>query len=115
MQGRVKLHRPGTNADQRGFRLSYAVFSGYRRFSRLSVEAYEDNPVGYPESNNKKWMEMTRLVPSPRTTLGGDKMPDQRAMSRIHASVLRNCLIRNSITTEVTINYLELAISGGSQ
>lgn len=80
------------------FFLAIADFQGYR------VESYEDEPVGYLESNDKKGMEVTRIELSPCITFGGDKMPDQKAISRMHAGAHRNCFIRNSITAEVTIN-----------
>lgn len=80
------------------FFLAIADFQGYQ------VESYEDNPVGYLESNDKKGKEMTRIELSPRITFGGDKVPDQKAIVRIHTNAHKNCFIRNSITTEVTIN-----------
>lgn len=82
------------------FFLAIAEFQGYQ------VESYEDDPLGHLESNDKKGMEMTRIVLSPRITFGGDKLPDQKAISRIHANAHKNCFIRNSITAEVTINHL---------
>ncbi|MWJ27005.1 OsmC family peroxiredoxin [Halomonas sp. ZH2S] len=82
------------------FFLAIADFQGYQ------VESYEDDPVGHLESNDKKGLKITRIELSPRITFGGDKMPDQKAISRIHASAHKNCFIRNSITAEVTINHL---------
>ncbi|MCG6658449.1 OsmC family protein [Halomonas campisalis] len=82
------------------FFLAIADFQGYQ------VESYEDNPVGHLESNDKKGMEITRIVLSPRITFGGDKVPDHKAISRIHTNAHKNCFIRNSITAEVTINHL---------
>ncbi|RDB41969.1 OsmC family peroxiredoxin [Halomonas sp. DQ26W] len=82
------------------FFLAIAEFQGYQ------VESYEDDPVGHLESGDKKGMEMTRIELSPRITFGGDKMPDQKAISRIHANAHKNCFIRNSVTAEVTINHL---------
>ncbi|MGM0983405.1 MAG: OsmC family protein [Pseudomonadota bacterium] len=82
------------------FFLAIAEFQGYR------VESYEDDPVGHLESSNKKGLEITRIELSPRITFGGDKMPDENAISRIHANAHKSCFIRNSITAEVTINPL---------
>ncbi|CAM3315191.1 OsmC family protein [Halomonas lysinitropha] len=82
------------------FFLAIAEFQGYR------VESYEDDPVGHLESSNKKGLEITRIELSPRITFGGDKMPDEKAISRIHANAHKSCFIRNSITAEVTINHL---------
>lgn len=82
------------------FFLAIADIQGYR------VETYEDDPVGYLESNDNKGKAVTRIELSPRITFGGDKMPDQKAITRIHVGAHRNCFIRNSITAEVTINHL---------
>ncbi|QOR40003.1 OsmC family protein [Billgrantia diversa] len=79
------------------FFLAIADFQGYR------VDSYDDNPVGHLESSANKGMEVTRIVLSPRITFGGDIMPNQDAIARIHAYAHRNCFIRNSITAEVTI------------
>lgn len=82
------------------FFLAIADFQGYL------VESYEDNPVGYLESNDKKGKEMTRIELSPRITFSGDKVPDEKTISRIHTNAHKNCFIRNSITTEVTVNQV---------
>jgi organic hydroperoxide reductase OsmC/OhrA len=80
------------------FFLAIADFQGYQ------VESYDDDPVGYLESNGKRGKEMTRIELSPRVIFGGEKVPDQKAISSIHASAHKNCFIRNSITADVTIN-----------
>lgn len=82
------------------FFLAIADFQGYR------VESYKDDPKGYLESNDKKGKEMTRIELSPRITFGGDKLPDDKAIARIHTNAHKNCFIRNSVTAEVTINPL---------
>lgn len=82
------------------FFLAIADFQGYQ------VESYQDNPVGYLERNDKKGMEVTRIELSPRIIFGGDKIPDQKTISRIHDKAHSSCFIRNSITSEVTINHL---------
>lgn len=82
------------------FFLAIAEYQGYQ------VECYEDDPVGHLESNDRKGMEITRIVLSPRITFRGEKQPDPKAISRIHANAHKNCFIRNSITADVTINHL---------
>ncbi|MFT6917171.1 MAG: organic hydroperoxide reductase OsmC/OhrA [Motiliproteus sp.] len=82
------------------FVLAIAEFQGYQ------VDSYEDHPKGYLESNDKKGKQVTRIELSPRIIFSGDKLPDQKAISRIHANAHSNCFIRNSITAEVTINPL---------
>lgn len=84
------------------FFLAIAELQGYQ------VESYQDNPKGYLErpANDKKGMKVTRIELSPRITFGGDKVPDQKAISRIHANAHHRCFIVNSITAEVTVNRL---------
>lgn len=80
------------------FFLAIAEFQGYH------VESYEDDPKGFLESNDKKGKEVTRIELSPRIIFSGDKIPDQKTISKIHANAHSNCFIRNSITAEVAIN-----------
>lgn len=87
------------------FFLAIAEFQGY------DVVSYEDNPVGYLERGDKKGMEITRIVLSPRIHFTGDTAPDESALARLHASAHKNCFIRNSITAEVTIEQPESATS----
>lgn len=47
-----------------------------------------------------------RIMLPPCITFDGDKVSDQKTISRIHASAHRNCSFRNSITVEVTINNI---------
>ncbi|MBZ2167514.1 MULTISPECIES: OsmC family protein [Marinobacter] len=82
------------------FFLAIADFQGYQ------VESYEDDPKGYLENLETKGKAVTRIELSPRITFGGDKMPDQKALERMHTSAHSNCFIRNSIKADVTINYL---------
>lgn len=82
------------------FFLAIADMQGYQ------VASYQDDPKGYLERSGKKGMEMTRIELSPRITFGGEKVPDQEAISRIHSKAHHSCFIRNSVTAEVTINSL---------
>jgi len=81
------------------FFLAIAEFQGF------NVESYEDTPKGYLEKNAKGGMEITRIVLSPSVIFGGDKQPDQKTMSKIHANAHKNCFIRNSVTASVEINH----------
>ncbi|MCL7942172.1 OsmC family protein [Halomonas sp. ATCH28] len=80
------------------FFLAIAELQGYQ------VESYKDDPKGYLERNDKKSMGMTRIELSPNITFGGEKIPGQEAISRIHATAHSKCFIVNSITAKVTVN-----------
>ncbi|MGM0823825.1 MAG: OsmC family protein [Pseudomonadota bacterium] len=82
------------------FFLAIAEMQGYQ------VEAYQDDPKGYLERNDKKGMEITRIELSPRITFGGEKVPDQKVIEKIHHKAHSSCFIRNSVTAEVTVNSL---------
>ncbi|MGJ7530744.1 OsmC family protein [Variovorax sp. GB1P17] len=79
------------------FFLAIAEFQGYR------VEQYEDNAVGYLEKAEGVGMSITRVELSPRVTFGGDKVPDNAALNRIHADAHKNCFIANSLKARVTV------------
>ncbi|CAH1042110.1 OsmC family protein [Halomonas sp. TD01] len=70
----------------------------------LKVTSYQDDPKGYLERNDKKGMAITRIELSPRITFGGDKVPEQETINKIHSKAHSSCFIRNSVTAEVTIN-----------
>lgn len=80
------------------FFLAIAEMQGFQ------VESYQDDPKGYLERNDKKGMAITRIELSPRIAFGGDKVPDQEAISKIHTKAHASCFIRNSVTADVTIN-----------
>ncbi|WP_434984303.1 OsmC family protein [Vreelandella zhaodongensis] len=80
------------------FFLAIAEMQGFQ------VESYQDDPKGYLERNDKKGMAITRIELSPRITFGGDKVPDEEAINKMHSKAHSSCFIRNSVTAEVTIN-----------
>jgi len=80
------------------FFLAIAELQGYQ------VESYKDIPKGHLERNDKKGMEITRIELSPQVTFGGDKIPDENAVAKIHDKAHRSCFIGNSISAEVTIH-----------
>lgn len=81
------------------FFLAIAEFQGF------VVESYEDNPQGYLEKSANGGMEVTRIILAPKIIFGGDKRPDQAAISKIHENAHKNCFIRNSIKASVEINH----------
>ena len=69
---------------------------------KMTVESYDDNAVGFLETQDKK-LKMTRVVLRPRVVFGGDKSPDAAVLARLHESAHRACFIANSVTTEITM------------
>lgn len=79
------------------FFLAIAEFQGYR------VERYEDNAVGHLEKTEGLGMTITRVELTPKVIFGGEKVPDDAALSRIHAGAHKNCFIANSLKAQVTV------------
>lgn len=77
--------------------LAIAEFQGYR------VEQYEDYAVGHLETIKGAGTSMTRIELSPKITFGGEKVPDEAALHRIHAGAHKNCFIAKSLTATVTV------------
>ena len=76
--------------------LAIAEGQGYR------VEEYRDNAVGYLEKG-EGGMSMTRIEISPNIVFGGERVPDEAALRRLHAGAHRNCFIGRSIRSEVVV------------
>lgn len=77
--------------------LAIAEFQGYR------VEQYDDRAVGYLDGLEGAGRSITLIELSPRITFGGDKLPDEAALFRIHAGAHRNCFIAKSLNATVTV------------
>ena len=78
--------------------LAIAELQGYR------VESYRDTPVAHLEKNAEGRMAVTRIELSPQVSFGGDKLPDDTALARLHDGAHRNCFIAHSITARVTLS-----------
>lgn len=78
--------------------LAIAELQGYR------VEAYHDAPVAHLEKNADGRMAVTRIELSPQVRFGGEKLPDEAALTRLHAGAHRNCFIAHSISATVRVN-----------
>lgn len=79
------------------FFLAIAEIQGYK------VESYKDTPVGYLDKSANGGMCMTRIELMPQVVFAGEKAIDKKTLAQIHKSAHRNCFIRNSIKSEVTI------------
>lgn len=79
------------------FFLAIAQLQGYR------VEEYDDQPAGYLEKGADGRTSMTRIELNPVVRFGGEKIPDEAALARLHALAHKNCFVANSIKAEVVI------------
>lgn len=70
---------------------------------RLVVDSYEDDAVGVMEKNADGNLAVTHVVLRPHITWGGDDVPDEAAVDRLHHQSHEHCFIANSVRTEVLI------------
>lgn len=82
--------------------LAIAEFQGYR------VDSYEDRAVGYLEATPGAGSSITRIDLSPKITFGGDNLPNDVALKRMHAGAHKNCFIAKSL--KATVNVLDEAL-----
>ncbi len=68
----------------------------------LTVDAYEDDAVGYLEKNDKGKLAVTRVVLRPRIVFGGEA-PAPAVVDQMHDKAHRECFIANSVLTEVQV------------
>ncbi len=68
----------------------------------LTVDAYEDDAVGFLEKNDKGKLAVTRVVLRPRIVFGGEA-PAPAVVDQMHDKAHRECFIANSVLTEVEV------------
>ena len=67
------------------------------------VDSYEDDAVGTLARNADGRLAVTRVMLRPRIVFGGDKVPDEAALQRLHHQSHEHCFIANSVRTEISI------------
>jgi organic hydroperoxide reductase OsmC/OhrA len=70
---------------------------------RLVVESYTDEAVAHLETNPEGQLAVTRVELHPKIRFGGEKIPTEEEIARMHESAHRNCFIANSVKTDVVI------------
>jgi organic hydroperoxide reductase OsmC/OhrA len=70
---------------------------------RITVDAYEDDAVGFLEKgeNGKLWM--TRVTLKPRVRFADGAAVDAAKLADIHHKSHEECFIANSVKTDVTV------------
>lgn len=68
------------------------------------VTSYQDDASGVLEKNDQGKTVMTTVTLNPRCSFGGDKIPDQAAIEKLHHHAHELCFIANSVTTRIIIN-----------
>jgi organic hydroperoxide reductase OsmC/OhrA len=69
---------------------------------KLTVDHYEDDPVGTLARNAEGRTAMTQVVLRPRIRFGGEA-PSPEALALLHEQAHKHCFIANSVLTEVVV------------
>jgi organic hydroperoxide reductase OsmC/OhrA len=70
---------------------------------RLVVDRYRDQAVGFLEKNEEGRLAVTRVSLRPEISFGGDKVPDDAELARLHQQAHEHCFIANSVRTEIRV------------
>lgn len=70
---------------------------------RLTVDAYDDEAVGYLEKNSQGQLAVTRVVLRPKVRFEGATAPSAEDLAALHDKAHHECFIANSVLTEVTV------------
>lgn len=70
---------------------------------RLTVEAYEDDAVGFLEKGENKRFWLSRVILRPSVRFAPDANVDDALLAHIHEDSHRDCFIANSVKTDVRV------------
>jgi organic hydroperoxide reductase OsmC/OhrA len=71
---------------------------------RLSVDAYEDDAVGFLEKGPKGKLWVARATLSPRVTFSSGVTVSAAMLDELHHLSHEECFIANSVNTEIAVN-----------
>ncbi len=69
----------------------------------IEITAYDDDAVGHMTKNERGVLWVSTVVLSPRIQYGGELIPTEEQVHRLHEQAHLECFIANSIKTTVTI------------
>ncbi|MGC9953615.1 MAG: OsmC family protein [Rhizomicrobium sp.] len=70
---------------------------------RLTVDAYEDDAVGFLDRGPSGKLWMARVVLRPRVRFANGTAVDEATLADLHHKSHENCFLANSVTTNVTV------------
>jgi organic hydroperoxide reductase OsmC/OhrA len=80
--------------------LTFLAIAARRRYV---VDAYHDEAVGVLGKDASGRLAMTKVTLRPRVTFGGENVPDDEELRRLHDQAHHACFIASSVKTEVTV------------
>lgn len=71
--------------------------------SKLIVDSYEDTCEATLDKNDSRKSFVKTILLRPKITFSGDKKPDLQELRRLHDKAHANCIVANSIRSEVLV------------
>lgn len=71
--------------------------------SRLTVDTYQDHPVGTMSTDERGRQCITRIVLRPKIRFSGPRAPDAVGVARLHHEAHEECYIANSLRSEIRV------------
>ena len=72
--------------------------------SRLVVDEYTDNAVGFMEKNNDGKLAITKVILSPKVLFAPESQVSLEKFEHLHKRAHEECFIANSVKTHVEVN-----------
>jgi organic hydroperoxide reductase OsmC/OhrA len=88
------------------------TFLDIARRAGFVIESYEDKAVGLLERNTAGHLWMSKLTLRPQIAWGGAP-PSAEELDRLHHDAHDNCIVANSVMTEVRVQSTRSAVEGG--
>jgi organic hydroperoxide reductase OsmC/OhrA len=80
--------------------LTFLALAAKKRFV---VESYVDDAVGFMEKNEEGRAAVTRTILRPAIVFGGERLPGEEDLEKLHHQAHEHCFIANSVRTRVTV------------
>ena len=102
-QGKAELPNPEESLLAALATCHMLTFLAIAANSKLVVDSYEDMCEATLEKNENRKFFVKSILLRPKITFGGDKMPDILELKRLHDKAHANCIVANSIKSEVLV------------
>lgn len=81
----------------------------------ISVVSYEDQAVGFLERDERNLLCVTQVVLKPVVTFQAEQTLDDDELRQLHEKAHQECFIANSVTTRISIEATEAALTRDMQ
>lgn len=80
-------------------------FLSFAAKEKFVVDGYVDDAVGILDKNAEGRFCMTKITLRPMVRFAGDTLPTQSEIQALHEKSHSNCIIANSLKTEVVVEF----------